>query len=76
MEAKLATILDAIYRSGPGAIADTKQSFLSANGLLLTEGQVSTLALEGAVRRAGAEGREGTGAFAEQRLPGGYIPPV
>ena len=75
IEAKLATIVDAIYRSGPGAMADTKRSFLLANNLLLNEGQVGTLSLEGAVRRAGAEGLEGTAAFAEKRLPSWYIPP-
>jgi methylglutaconyl-CoA hydratase len=76
IEAKLATIIDASYRSGPGAMADTKRSFLTANSLLLTEGQIGALALEGAVRRAGKEGLEGTAAFVEKRLPAWYLPPV
>ena len=56
-------------------MADTKRSFLAANGLLLTEGQIGILALAGAVRRAGPEGLEATAAFAEKRLPTRYVPP-
>ncbi len=40
MGAKLAAVLDAIFRGAPEAIAVTKRSFLGANGLLLDERQM------------------------------------
>jgi methylglutaconyl-CoA hydratase len=72
MEAKLAAVLDAIFLSGPAAIAMTKSSFLGANGLLLDERQVTLLAHEGWTQRASAEGHEGTSAFREKRRPAWY----
>ena len=69
MEAKLAGVLDAVYLSGPEAMATTKRSFLGANGLLLDERQIALLAHEGWTRRASAEGLEGTSAFREKRRP-------
>jgi methylglutaconyl-CoA hydratase len=71
-EAKLATLLDAILLSGPGAISMTKRSFLGANGLLLDERQMTLLAHEGWTQRASAEGHEGTLAFREKRPPAWY----
>jgi len=75
IEAKLADVLDAIFLSGPDAIAITKRSFLGATGLLLDERQVSMLSHEGWTQRASAEGHEGTGAFKEKRVPGWYRSP-
>jgi methylglutaconyl-CoA hydratase len=72
MEAKLAGVLDAIFLSGPEAIAITKRSFLGANGLLLDERQMTLLAHEGWTQRASAEGHEGTSAFREKRVPVWY----
>jgi methylglutaconyl-CoA hydratase len=72
MEAKLAGVLDAIFLSGPAAIAMTKRSFLGANGLLLDERQITLLSHEGWTQRASAEGLEGTSAFREKRRPGWY----
>jgi methylglutaconyl-CoA hydratase len=72
MEAKLAAVLDAIYLSGPEAIAITKRSFLGANGLLLDERRMTLLAHEGWLQRASSEGLEGTSAFREKRLPAWY----
>jgi methylglutaconyl-CoA hydratase len=69
MDAKLDTVLDAIFSGSPSAIATTKRSFLGANGLLLDERQVSMLAHEGWTQRHSAEGREGTTAFREKRKP-------
>src|SRR6185312_12139301 len=43
MEAKVAEVVDAIFLSGPNAIAMTKRSFLGANGLLLDDRQVAML---------------------------------
>jgi methylglutaconyl-CoA hydratase len=72
MEAKIAAVLDAVMAGAPGAIAMTKRSFLAANGLLLDERAMATLAQEGADQRASAEGREGTAAFREKRRPSWY----
>jgi methylglutaconyl-CoA hydratase len=71
-ETKLAAVLDAIFLSGPEAIAMTKRSFLGANGLLLDERQMTLLAHEGWTQRASAEGHEGTSAFREKRSPAWY----
>jgi methylglutaconyl-CoA hydratase len=72
MEAKVAGVLDAVFLSGPQAIAMTKRSFLGANGLLLDERQMTLLSHEGWMQRASAEGHEGTTAFREKRPPGWY----
>lgn len=72
MQAKLETLLDAVFLGSPTAIAMTKRSFLGANGLLLDDRQVSTLAHEGWTQRASAEGLEGTAAFKEKRKPAWY----
>lgn len=75
MDAKLAAVLDAIYLSGPGAVAVTKDSFLGANGLKLSTREISLLAHEGWMQRHSAEGHEGTSAFREKRQPSWYVPP-
>ena len=67
-------MIDAIYLSGPNAIATTKSSFLGANGLLLSERDLSLLAHEGWMARASAEGHEGTSAFRQKRTPAWYKP--
>jgi methylglutaconyl-CoA hydratase len=72
MEQKLASVLDAIFLSGPQAMAMTKASFLGANGLLLDERQMAMLSHEGWTQRASAEGFEGTSAFREKRRPSWY----
>ncbi|MSP02935.1 MAG: enoyl-CoA hydratase [Acetobacteraceae bacterium] len=75
MEPKLAAVLDAIFLSGPDAIAITKRSFLGANGLLLDERQMTLLSHEGWTQRASPEGHEGTSAFREKRRPAWYRSP-
>ena len=72
VETKLAAVLDAIFLSGPEAVAMTKRSFLGANGLLLDERQMTLLAHEGWTQRASTEGLEGTTAFREKRRPTWY----
>ncbi|WP_428484338.1 enoyl-CoA hydratase-related protein [Rhodopila sp.] len=74
MEAKLATVIDAVFLGGPTAIAMTKRSFLGANGLLLDERQVAMLSHEGWTQRHSVEGHEGTTAFREKRKPAWYVP--
>ncbi len=76
IEAKLATVIDAIFLSSPTGMAMTKRSFLGANGLLLDERQIAMLAHEGWTQRASAEGHEGTTAFREKRKPSWYRPPL
>jgi methylglutaconyl-CoA hydratase len=75
MEARLDTVLDAIFLGAPGAVGTTKRSFLGANGLLLTDREASMLAHESWVQRSSPEGREGTAAFREKRKPAWYVPP-
>ncbi len=72
MEAKLAGVTDALFLGGPAAIAATKRSFLGANNLLLDERQIAMMAHEGWTQRHSPEGREGTAAFREKRIPSWY----
>jgi methylglutaconyl-CoA hydratase len=72
IEARLAHILDETMKSAPSAIAMTKHSFLSANGLTLDLRQMQMLAHEGWTQRASAEGKEGLTAFREKRAPAWY----
>ncbi|HEY0426079.1 MAG TPA: enoyl-CoA hydratase-related protein [Rhodopila sp.] len=74
METKLAGVLDAVFLGSPTAIAMTKSSFLGANGLLLDERQIATLAHEGWMQRYSPDGHEGTAAFREKRTPLWYQP--
>ena len=76
MEDKLAAVLDAIFLSGPEAIAMTKRSVLGANGLLLDERAMTMLSHEGWTQRASPEGHEGTSAFREKRRPAWYRAPL
>lgn len=75
MEARLAEVLDAILLSAPGAIAATKNSFLGANGLLLSDREATLLAHESWTQRVSPEGREGTAAFVAKRRPSWYFKP-
>lgn len=72
IEAKLDSVLDAIFLGGPTAISMTKRSFLGANGLMLDERQISMLSHEAWTQRHSPEGREGTTAFREKRTPSWY----
>ena len=69
IEARLADVLNAILLGAPGAIAQTKLSFLGANGMLLDEREMALLAHEGWMQRQSPEGQEGTRAFREKRRP-------
>ena len=72
IEARLAHILDETMLSGPTAMANTKDSFLSANGLKLDARQMAQLGHESASQRGSSEGREGLAAFREKRRPAWY----
>jgi methylglutaconyl-CoA hydratase len=75
IEARIASVVDAVFLGGPEAIAMTKRSFLGANGLLLDDRAMAMLSHEGWAQRASAEGLEGTSAFAAKRIPAWYKPP-
>jgi methylglutaconyl-CoA hydratase len=74
IETRLAEVLEAVLFGAPGAIAQTKLSFLGANGMLLDERQATLLAHEGWMQRQSPEGQEGTQAFREKRRPGWHSP--
>jgi len=71
-DARLAEIIDQAMLSAPSAIAMTKDSFLGANGLVLSAREMALLAHESWMQRASAEGREGLAAFREKRRPAWY----
>ncbi len=72
LEGRLTEVLDAVFRSAPGAIAVTKHSFLSANGWTQDERHMALLAHESWMQRASAEGHEGLAAFRAKRDPAWY----
>ena len=72
LEDRLAQVLDAVFRSAPGAIAVTKHSFLAANGWTQTERDMAQLATESWMQRASPEGHEGLAAFRAKRDPAWY----
>jgi len=76
IEARLADILDETMLSGPVAMANTKDSFLGANGLKLDQRQMAQLGHESWIQRGSAEGREGLASFREKRRPAWYMPPT
>lgn len=69
IEARLEAIIAAMLLSSPAGIAMTKTSLLESNGLTLSEHQMTALANESWMQRAGEEGREGLAAFREKRKP-------
>lgn len=69
VEARLEEIIAAMLLCSPAGIAMTKRSLLESNGLTLNEHQMTALANESWMQRAGAEGREGLAAFREKRRP-------
>jgi methylglutaconyl-CoA hydratase len=69
IEERLAAILEEVMLAAPGAVAATKASVLGACGLTLDERAMMTLAHEGWMQRASAEGKEGLAAFRARRRP-------
>jgi methylglutaconyl-CoA hydratase len=67
-----APIIEAILRSAPEAVRDSKRLFLTHAGLDLSEQQVEALAVQAAVKRASAEAAEGLANFRDQRDPSWY----
>jgi methylglutaconyl-CoA hydratase len=69
-----APIIDAILKSAPDAVRDSKRLVLAHAGLDLTEQQVEALAVQAAVKRASAEAAEGLSSFLDKRDPPWYAP--
>jgi methylglutaconyl-CoA hydratase len=69
LDAALAPIVDAILRSAPEAVRDTKRLVLARAGLDLAAQDLETLAVQAAVRRASAEAADGLSSFLEKRDP-------
>jgi methylglutaconyl-CoA hydratase len=67
-----APIIEAILRSAPEAVRDSKRLVLTHAGLDLSEQQVEALAVQAAVKRASAEAAEGLASFRDQRDPSWY----
>jgi methylglutaconyl-CoA hydratase len=70
-----APIIEAILRSAPEAVRETKRMVLAEAGLLLSEQDIETLAAQAAVKRASPEAAEGLASFEEKRDAAWYRPP-
>ena len=69
-----APIIEALRKSAPDAVRDSKRLVLAHAGLDLSEQQVEALSVQAAVKRASAEAAEGLASFREQRDPAWYAP--
>jgi methylglutaconyl-CoA hydratase len=67
-----APIIEAILRSAPEAVRETKRLVLAQAGLLLSEQDVEALAAQAALRRASPEAAEGLASFEGKRDPSWY----
>jgi methylglutaconyl-CoA hydratase len=69
-----APIVEAVLKSAPNAVRDSKQLVLAHAGLDLSDQQVEALSVQAALRRASAEAAEGLASFRDQRDPAWYAP--
>ncbi|MGH6921131.1 MAG: enoyl-CoA hydratase-related protein, partial [Geminicoccaceae bacterium] len=69
-----APIIEAILRSAPEAVRETKRLVLAQAGLALSEQEVEALAAQAAVKRASPEAAEGLASFEAKRDPCWYRP--
>jgi methylglutaconyl-CoA hydratase len=67
-----APIIEAILRSAPEAVRETKRLVLAQAGLLLSEQDIEALAAQAAIRRASSEAAEGLASFEAKRDPSWY----
>lgn len=67
-----APVIEAILKSAPEAVRDSKRLVLAHAGLDLSDQQVEALALQAAAKRASAEAAEGLASFSERRDPAWY----
>jgi methylglutaconyl-CoA hydratase len=68
-------VIEAILRSAPQAVRETKRLVLAQAGLELSEQDVEALAAQAAVRRASPEAAEGLASFEQKRDAAWYRPP-
>jgi methylglutaconyl-CoA hydratase len=69
-----APIIEAVLRSAPDAVRDSKRLVLAQAGLDLSAQQVEALSVQAALRRASPEAAEGLACFRDQRDPVWYAP--
>lgn len=67
-------IIEAILKSAPEAVRETKRMVLAQAGLELGEQDVAALAAQAAIRRASPEAAEGLASFEAKREPAWYRP--
>jgi methylglutaconyl-CoA hydratase len=67
-----APIIEALLRSAPEAVRETKRLVLAQAGLALSEQHVEALAAQAAIRRASSEAAEGLASFEGKRDPSWY----
>jgi methylglutaconyl-CoA hydratase len=67
-----APIIEAVLKSAPEAVRNSKRLVLAHAGLDLSDQQVEALAVQAAARRASAEAAEGIACFREKRDPSWY----
>jgi methylglutaconyl-CoA hydratase len=67
-----APVIDAILKSAPEAVQDSKRLVIAHAGLDLSDQQIEALAVQAAARRASAEAAEGLASFGEKRAPSWY----
>jgi methylglutaconyl-CoA hydratase len=72
LEAAAAPIHDALLRSAPDSLVQTKRTALSEAGLVLDAGRFERLVHEHAAKRLSEEAAEGLASFAEKRDPAWY----
>jgi methylglutaconyl-CoA hydratase len=70
LDQAVASLLDAILKSGPAAVRAAKQLIRDLRGQPLNDELIEMTCRRIAEIRASAEGREGLAAFLEKRLPG------
>lgn len=75
LDAAAEPIVEAILRSAPEAVRETKRLVLAQAGLELSEQDVEALAVQAAVKRASSEAAEGLASFEQKRDAAWYRPP-
>jgi methylglutaconyl-CoA hydratase len=69
-----APIIEAILRSAPDAVRDSKRLVLAHAGLDLSDQQVEALSVQAALKRTSPEAADGLASFRDQRDPSWYAP--
>jgi len=70
-----APIIEAVLKSAPEAVRDSKRLVLAHAGLDLSDQQVEALSVQAALKRGSPEAAEGLASFRDRRTPAWYAPP-